>query len=334
MLFLLRSVLVGNPHRTKAGAKSAGGPIMGFRLAQERCAAQRAAVSRLPPRVFAQLVTIAFVGQILPISGSRQGRAPVVAWPIEKGCVTGVIQRLVALKYRTVLEGIEMGAKDILAELEEIGAIGSLPVPPAIAEESVSEITIERAKPSAALRDSRGTLMVAFCDRVVELLDVNIQIQIELKETFSQMRDLWSDGESDEELDEEADVEADVEASSETDDGPDGEEDEDDGEEDDEEDDEDGEGGDEGVAEEGVIEPPLVVIEVPETPSGDEEPVETNNAILDFYKENEAAGITLGVDENVKPASEGALSSEPGSVLDRRHRFIASLKADAEKRLT
>ena len=232
----------------------------------------------------------------------------------------------------------QMGAKDILAELEEIGAIGSLPVPPAIAAESVSEITIERAKPSAVLRDSRGALMVAFCDRVVELLDVNIQIQVELKETFSQMRDLWSEGESDEELDEESDESSapDIEASSETDEGLEGEGEED--EEDDSaegEDDEDDE--DEGVAEEGVIEPPLVVIEAPEapeTPSEGEEPVETNNAILDFYKENEAAGITLGVDENVKPTSEGGLSSEPGSVLDRRHRFIASLKADAEKRLT
>jgi len=235
----------------------------------------------------------------------------------------------------------QMGAKDILAELEEIGAIGSLPVPPAIAAESVSEITIERAKPSAVLRDSRGALMVAFCDRVVELLDVNIQIQVELKETFSQMRDLWSEGESDEELDEESDESSapDIEASSETDEGLEGEgeedEEDDSAEGEDDEDDEDDE--DEGVAEEGVIEPPLVVIEAPEapeTPSESEEPVETNNAILDFYKENEAAGITLGVDENVKPTSEGGLSSEPGSVLDRRHRFIASLKADAEKRLT
>ena len=173
-----------------------------------------------------------------------------------------------------------MGAKDILAELAEIGVLGEAPSKAQPSDESTPgafvdrsgrasapEVTIdkdfiapERQFTPANVRDLQ---MIDFCDRVVSVLQNNVQAQVELIELFSQMRDMWL---------EDADIYQEDEAESdESEDGPGDEDDESD--EMDESDDDDGEDVDEEDEEGETEEPP---------PSAAKSTFEsTGNAILD-----------------------------------------------------
>lgn len=206
-----------------------------------------------------------------------------------------------------------MGAIDILAELEEIGVFGDPPVPKDDPKDSVKEVTLDRAAPSEVQRDSRGPNMVAFCERAIELLEDSIRSQQELQELFAAVRDMWSDdGE---------------EPSEESSDEPDEEEtDTDDLQE--EEPEASGDGDDVEVTasedEARDSEWPSEPDEEAASESVSVEP-ETTNAILDFYAENEAAGVPLGIEEET--------AAKPTSFEQGRSIFMATLKAEAERGL-
>lgn len=85
-----------------------------------------------------------------------------------------------------------MAAKDILAELEMLGAVGHLPSPVrAVPETPEVTITLEEGSPTSELVDARGPSMVELCERAVHALDRMVEAQSELRDIFIEIRDVW-----------------------------------------------------------------------------------------------------------------------------------------------
>jgi hypothetical protein len=105
-------------------------------------------------------------------------------------------------------------AQDVLAELEALGAIGDkVPAPVSTPPPAPSEVTLEKGPPGI-LRDDRGPKMLLLCEQAVELLNRSIEAQVELRDVFIALHDLWvedeegpGDGEEDPEEEEEPDSE-------------------------------------------------------------------------------------------------------------------------------
>lgn len=218
-----------------------------------------------------------------------------------------------------------MGAEDILSEFAEIGLFEDV-LPPekkvAPAPDVAPSTPKDSVVPPSSVRDARVPRMLAFFDRAIDLLETSIKAQVELHELFEEIRAMWvpeevhepveEDDESDEvgglapphleETDSLSadDSEVDVEVT---------------------------------VSEEDI--PATDLLETEDNgPISEPVPIrtETSNSILDFYAENDAAGVTLGVEEE---PSEPVTTSDAGEAFAQgRAKFLESLKVDAERGMT
>jgi len=80
---------------------------------------------------------------------------------------------------------------DVLAELENVGAVGGPLKAPAILEDLVTEVTIEKGPPSVVLRDLRGGQAVEALDSAVRHLDAAIGELTGLRESLVRLREVW-----------------------------------------------------------------------------------------------------------------------------------------------
>lgn len=80
-----------------------------------------------------------------------------------------------------------MDTKSIVAELEDLGAVGNKPVMVA----RVEEVRVRRGSPPPVLLDARGEKMVRLADIVIGELDTLVVAASAMRDALTEMRDIW-----------------------------------------------------------------------------------------------------------------------------------------------